>query len=713
MKMHFHKKGVGLNRTMRLALMSTCCAITMPGLALAQTGNETVETNDIIVTAERAVAATKTDTLLIETPQAISVITEQEFRDRTAVDLQDIFRYTAGVASNNSVDSRGDFVRARGFDAAQYLDGLKRMPDFIYGARLEPFTLERAEVLRGPSSVLYGAGGPGGVLNGASKTPKFEFGGEIGVGGGTDDRLQGQIDVTGPLSEDVAVRFVGLLRDGKTQWGTPDDRILINPSIKWQPTADTEVTLIGLYQEDMQGSLGYVPLYKSLLASSEAERIKFNFYQGEPGFNGMDTKYTSVSMQLSHRFNDAIAFRSATRYSHMDTNYQEVYSNYTANPWADAQETMLKREFYVNYEKSKVVNTDNNITVDFDTGPISHKILVGVDYTWFKQNKDEGFSFDNIIFPPALPFGSPPPINIYNPQYGAPFDFGAFNFLDYKSTQLGYYIQDQMSYADRVHVVLGLRRDKATSTRNGVKELSQTAWSFRGGIIAEAGYGFSPYFNYAESFLPVPGGDFFGNPFQPRVARQYEGGLKWEPMRGALLSFAYYDIEESNYISQDPGNIQNFIQGGSVGSKGYEIEAVIRKPNDYDFTASYSFIDATVLTSSNFLSAGDRLSSQPRHVASVWGSKTFVMADDWSLRAGIGARYIGNKIDSSQSFLTPSVTLVDAMVSATKGAWVVSVNSSNIFNKRYYDLCSVLAPTHGLCTAAKDRTMVATITRKF
>lgn len=705
--MRITKDGPGI----RLALLSACSLMAWSSAAMAQDAAETPA--DIIVTAGRATAATKTDTPLTEVPQSISVITAQELQDRTVVDFQDVYRYSAGVAAANSVDSRGDFVKTRGFDAAQYLDGLKRMPDFIYGARLEPFTLERAEVLRGPSSVLYGAGGPGGVLNAVSKIPQFKFGGQVGIFGGTDDRIQGQADITGPLSESIAARLVGVFRDGKTQWGTPDDRLLINPSIRFQPGPDTDITLIGLYQKDKQGSLGYSPLYKSLLADNDAERVKFNFYQGVPGFNGMDTEYASAALILSHKFTENLAFRTVSRYSDMDTDYQEVYNNYTAFPWADAAETLLKREFYVNYEKSKIFNTDNNLAFDFGTGPIEHKLLVGVDYTWFKQRKDEGFSYDNIIFPPALPFGSPPPINIYNPQPTPAFAYGAFNFLDYKSTQLGVYVQDQMSYADRVHIVLGLRRDRATSERNGVSEKAKVAWSFRGGIVVEVIDGVSPYFSYAESFLPVPGGDFYGNPYSPQLARQYEGGVKWQPFSGALISAAYFDIVESNYVSPDPANIQNFIQGGSIGSKGFEVEAVIRVPQNYEFTASYSYIDAKAVESSTTLAAGDRVPGQPRHLASLWGSKTFTVDDDWTLRAGAGVRYIGNRVDSSQTLLTPSVTLFDAMLSVSKGPWVFSLNSSNLFDKRYYDLCSVNAPNSGNCIAAKDRTILAGITRKF
>lgn len=718
------ERGLG-NRTFKAVVMSMTCALAFQSFASAQDAGEAEETqpdegeralDTVYVSGARAMAATKTMTPITEVPQSISVVTGDEIADRTAVDLQDIFRYSAGVAPSQSVDSRGDFINARGFDAAQYLDGLKRMPDFIYGARLENYTLERAEVLRGPSSVLYGAGGPGGVLNGVSKTPQFDFAGEAGISVGTDNRMQFQGDVTGALTDQLAGRLVVLARDGETQWGTPDDRILINPSLTWVPGPNTEITLIGLYQDDQNGSLGYVPLSKSLLAGSEAEKVDFNFYQGEPGFNGMDTTFASGSLLVSHKFMPNLTFRSSSRYADMDTDYKEVYGDFSdgVTPFADAEETLLQREFYVNLEKSEVINTDNNLLWEVETGPFEHSILVGVDYTSFDQSKDEGFSCDGFEgFFGCFAGGSPPPINIYNPQYGADFDYGYTNFLEYSSTQLGFYAQDQITYNDWLHVLLGLRHDTATSERNGVDEIDQDNVSFRGGIIADVTENLSPYFSYAESFLPVPGGDFFGNPFEPRTARQYEVGAKWEPRSGALFTVALFDIEESNFVSQDPNNIQNFLQGGVVGSQGVELEAVIRMPQDFDFMASYSYTEAEVLEASQSLAEGDRIASIPEHLASVWTTKTFNLDNGWTLKAGGGVRYVGDNIDASQTFLTPSVTLVDAVVSADYGKWRLSLNASNLFNEEYYANCAISSAPYGYCVAGKDRTLIASVMRKF
>ena len=189
--------------------------------------------------------------------------------------------------------------------------------------------------------------------------------------------------------------------------------------------------------------------------------------------------------------------------------------------------------------------------------------------------------------------------------------------------------------------------------------------------------------------------------------------MKWEPAKGALLSLAYFDIEETNGLSQDPANVQNFLQGGTVGSKGVEFEATWRLPGNFELMASVSRIDAKVLVSSTTLTAGNRISNQPRDMASLWAAKSVALGNGWSLRGGAGLRHIGNRIDDSQTLLSPAVTLVDAMFSATTNNWVFSLTASNLFNKQYYAGCSVLAPTHGTCVAAKDRTAQAALTYKF
>ena len=349
---------------------------------------------------------------------------------------------------------------------------------------------------------------------------------------------------------------------------------------------------------------------------------------------------------------------------------------------------------------------------DFTTGPVTHKLLFGVDYTEFKQDRQEGFSCPGFTLPPCFS-SSPPPLDIYNPVYGQPFDFGFTNAFETRSTQLGIYLQDQMKWGERVSFVLGARRDEASSEATLSPKDTTDATTFKAGIIAEVFEGFSPYLSYSESFTPVFGGDFFGNPFQPQEGRQYEGGIKWQPNPNSLITAAYFDIEESNQLTQDPTNIQNFVQTGAIGSKGYEIEATMNLPHDFGFTASYSHMTAEVLDGTLLHPAGDRVEDLPDDLASLWIYKSFVMSGDAAWRIAAGARYVGDMIDFYQAVLTPSVTLYDAMVEFSNGDWRFAVNANNLTDEVYYASCSAYNFPDGTCNPGQTRTIVGSISKRF
>lgn len=683
---------------LRLALMSACCTGAMSGAAMAQ--DAASEVDEVIVTAERATAGTKTDKALTEIPQSVSVITAEQFNDRAAVNFQDIFRYSAGVSTEqNGVDTRGDFFATRGFPVEQYLDGLNRMPSFVYGARLDIFTVERAEVLRGPSAVLYGGGGAGGLLNAISKRPQDEFGGEIAVVVGTDERKEVQFDVTGGLTDTLSARFVGVAREGHLQHESQDDnRLLANPSITWKPTDRTEITVIGLYQKDDLGSQTYLPISKTVGAVDASLEIPFDFFLGEPDFNHTDTEYLSGSVLLTHKFADNIVFNSRSRYFSQDLDYAEVYGLdfYVDGP---ARE-MPARAWYKLVADYSGFNSDNNLLVKFDTGPLRHEVLGGVDYTEFEEDKVEGFDLA-------------PSINLYNPVYGQPFPTSTPFARLTESSQLGFYIQDQIRAWDRVSLVLGARHDKVESDVGGVSLPENEQWSYRAGIIADLTDQISSYASYSESFLPVFGASFEGVPFVPRTGRQIEVGVKVKPVRNAWITAAYFDIEEDNYVVSDPDNIQNFLQTGKVGSKGVELEGAWRVPENFELTASYSYIEAEILSDTTGRT-GARLENLPEHQASVWGVKSFDLTNDVSARVGMGVRYNGDKIDYWQNYFIDPTTLADAMVEFDYGPWNLSVNASNIFDTHVYTNCNYAPGAEdGYCYLGKGRTILASLRRRF
>lgn len=232
-------------------------ALTAP-LAVAAETPDARTLDRVSVVADRASTATKTDTALTATPQAISVVTQQLFTDRGAHNLQEVLRYSAGVTADAwGLDTRNDATSVRGLDPVQYVDGLRRSYGFSPLARPEIYGLERVEVLRGPSSVLYGAGATGDIINAISKRPTFGAArGELAVQLGSFDRRQLQGDVGGALNADgsVAGRLVGLVRTSNMQTDTlKDDRVYLAPSISWRGERST-LTLLASYQHDKTGS---------------------------------------------------------------------------------------------------------------------------------------------------------------------------------------------------------------------------------------------------------------------------------------------------------------------------------------------------------------------------------------------------------------------------------------------------------------------------
>jgi iron complex outermembrane receptor protein len=671
------------------------------------------ELEEIVVLADRVQGATKTDTLLIEIPQSISVVTSEQIAERGAQSYQEVFRYSGVDTERQGLEVRGDFFSLRGFALKQYVDGLNTTPDFIYGSRQEVFTLERVEVLRGPSAVMYGAGSSGGLVNAVSKRPKFEPGGEIGLQAGNFDLMAVQADITGPLGEQFAGRIVGMIKDGELiSEGQANDKDVLLPSITWRPGDRTEVTLIGLYQKEDLGTHTYLPTEKTLNAGGDDPPVKHDLFIGEPGFNHMDAEQYGVTLLFTHRFNDMVAFSTSNRYLDSDVDYAEVWGCCT---YADPERTLLNREFYVLVGDYKVTNSDTNVQLDFDTGPLKHKVLVGLDYTKFEHSREEGFSCGTFTGPPCWAGGAPPPIDVYDPVYGAPFTYGFTGGYRTESNQLGLYLQDQMKVGEKVSIVLGARRDESDNQRfshpkydsPGSPKEKTDAETYKAGIIGEVFEGFSPYANYSESFTPLFGTDFYGNHYDPQESRQYEGGFKWQPNKSSLVSGAYFDIEETGFLSQDPDNIQNFLQGGAIGVKGWELEAIVNLDNGFGITANYTDMDAEVLKGTTNAPAGSRVPNLPETIASAWLNKTFVVNDDLAWRIGAGVRYNGDE-DDGFGLITPSVTLYDAMGEVSYKDWNVQLNVNNIADKEYFSSCG-----SAICAPALPRVIFGTVTKKF
>ncbi len=659
---------------------------------------------EVIVTGERATTATKTDTPLIRTPQAISVIDQSQFNDRGALTVQETLRYTAGATAEPfGLDTRGDAPVLRGFNSAQYQNGLNKILGFNLIPRTEVYTLERVEVLRGPSSMLYGQGSTGGVVNATSKTPTFERGGEIVGQIGSFDRYQAMLDYQSPLNEQgtVAARLVAVGRDAGLQTEqVEDDRIVIAPSIRWRPDADTTLTLLGLYQDDHTASSQQFLPYVATLQDT-FPRLPVDRFLGEPDYDRLDTDQIGLTILANRRLGDTFDVNANVRYVEASTEFREifpdVYSNAT-NPFIDDANQVLNRSAYAIDSESEILTADINGTARFTTGPISHVVLTGIDILDFHSTTSSGF-------------GAVSPINAYNPVYDQPFTAPElFDLPDLDQTQIGLYFQDQMRLGD-LTVVTGVRRDRAEQQTAGSNEQVDEATSVRVGAIYAVGRGVSPFISYSESFLPLAGQDVFGEAFRPQEGEQLEVGVKWQPFAGALLTVAAYDLTETNRLTNDPENVLNTVQTGEISGQGIEVEASWSRPRDWAVTLAASHAETIIENSSAAFEEGRQASDTPRTLASAWAVKTLALGNGMDLRLGGGVRYVGESrsIGAATELRTPSYTLADALVAVDWKDWSFNVNATNLFDKHYFAPCRFF----GDCFTGQGRNILASVGYRF
>lgn len=660
--------------------------------------------------ATRSATGTKTDTPLNEVPQSISVITRDEVEARGAQSIGDTLSYTAGVIGNsNGLDPRRDFVSIRGFSATElfYRDGL-RLTAFNNQGRTvsEPYGLERIEVLRGPSSVLYGQGGPGGIVNLVSKKPTDIPQGEVRVSTGSNDLNQIATDVSGYLDDQGALkyRFVGLLRDANAEIDyTKNDRTYLAPSLSWTPNDRTSLTLLAEYKElDTVGSYYALPQAGTLDSNPNGEIPRSRFI-GEPGTDNFEQTYFSVASLFEHKFNDTVTVRQNTRYREAETDITNIYVGQLMDDLRTVPRYGLRRD-----ENVDAITTDNQLQFDINTQGVDHKILVGVD--WQKANND--FTVD-------LPQGLTP-LDVFNPVYGtSSLTWTTQGSASQELEQTGLYLQDQIKIDDRWALTLAGRHDWSSQTdrnrlTNTENKASDKEFTYRAGLAYTADNGLTPYIGYSTSFLPVVGQGADGATFEPETAQQYETGIKYLSNDGNLsITGSIFDLTRQNVTTSDLNNPGFNQQTGEWRSRGLELEGRASLPVGLDLVASYTYLDLEV-TESNTDNLGKRPTGQPENMANLWANYHFNSGTLNGLGLGAGVRYIGSSFyDSANENSLPSTTLFDASMSydfssidASFEGWRAQVNANNVTDKEYVSDCGYFGNS---CKYGVGRSVIGSI----
>lgn len=723
--------------------LSVSLALSLPFAASAQavapepveSGVDVAATLDTVqVNAYRTTThtqgATKTDTPISETPQSVSVIAREELDARGVQNLNEAMRYVAGVAlESTGTDNRVDDFRIRGYDAGSWsnnvtLDGMRAPQGSQWNRTMfDSWNLERVEVLKGPSAVMYGQVAPGGMVNQVSKTPTPGQEQILRLGLDAHGQYSAAFDLgTGTDDDTHLLRLVGLYRDGDTQIDhTGQQHWFLAPSYTWQMGEGTRLTLLGLYQRDDGGSTYQFLPMDGTLRPTPYGRMKNSTFIGEPGWNTYDRTVWTAGWLFEHAFNADWTLSQSARRTHVDSLYHTVVTSGALN--ADGRTQNRRATWGEGVSDGDTIDT--RVQGHFDTGALSHTVLVGVD--WQKADWDGGRGA----------MTNPAPIDIFNPVYTGYVPVTRTVALSRGiNEQIGVYLQDQVALG-AWRFLLGGRYDwadddTATATYTVATgattpwartHLKSEAFTGRAGVLYTTGR-WSPYVSFAESFQPSTTDVNLSHtltPFDPITGKQWETGIKFEPTDvDGMVTLAAYDLRQQNILTDDPdpthvtcgatGTSRCQVQSGEGRVRGVELEGRITPFSGFSVIGAATWMDSEV-TRGTAAVQGRQLVMVPDYTASIWGDYTFQGGALAGLGIAAGVRYNGESYgDSANAFLIPSYTLFDAALRYDLGAIgagnaQLALNVSNLADKTYVSTCSGVSS----CFYGTGRTVTATL----
>jgi len=611
------------------------------------------------------------------------VVTEDQLTTRNVQTVNQAIRYTGGVDVNTyGQETRYDWINIRGFDQSTY--GLyrdnSRWQSGQVSGQIDPYMLQEVDIVKGPSSVLYGQNEPGGLVNLVTKRPPARPLSELVVNYGSFNRKQAQADFGGPLDANGVWRYriTGLWRKSDTQVDfVPDDRWFIAPALTWQPSDKTTLTILTDYQHDNTGWSQFLPSQGTFKSNPNGE-VPTNRFVGEPNYDYFHRNQWSAGTLFQHQLSSHWSLRNTLRYSSIKYDGKDVFGG-----GLQSDLRTLNRFGFGNSLDYHLFTMDTNAYGRYTVGRVEHAILFGVDYSDSRSKTVSGFAFA-------------PPLDIFHPVYGAsvPALFTYYNTTQPESL-VGVYLQDHMKFGTRWVATAAVRHDTADITTKdaiGGTTVKQKPSDVTGrlGLTYLTDSGFAPYISYSTSFLPVTGVNFYGKDFKPTKGKQIEGGLKFQPQGSdSFVTASLYQITETNVQVPDPSNPLNTLQQGEIRSRGVELQAVGSLYDGLSYTASYSYLDQKVTKTTDPTALDKRPPLAPNSLASIYGDYVLRHGPLTGLGFGLGVRYVGSRAgDSANTITIPSYTLFDASLRYLWRNTEFQLSATNLTNKTYVAVCT-------------------------
>ncbi len=533
-----------------------------------------------------------------EVPQSLGLVTAAELEDRDPVQIEDALAYVPGVvASPWGVDDRYDQFVVRGFDLGTsgiYRDGLVNKALNFTGFKVDPFMVQRIDVLKGPASVLYGSNDAAGMINIITKRPVPEAFTEARLSYGSYNTAEIGLD-TGASNADGTLywRFTGLTREGANEMvNSQDDRDLAALGVTWAPTDATAITLLAHWQRDNLTANSFFPVAGEDYAAALGV-LPNSFTNAQHPWNKFETEQASIGWQAEHRFNDSLTLRQNFRYSWQTTDYNHLYFNGMILPdYTPSPDSMNFAAFTVD-EVARTAALDTSLEYRSSLGGAESILTFGIDLS--RREVSGTMGWDNSY-----------QVLVAGATYGfAVLDPGIYQDQTSTVTEKGIYVQEHLRFDNGVTVTAGLRRsavenvtdDHLSGTTATQKDTATTGMI---GTTWDLGNGFVPYVSYAESFTVNIGSTFAGAQFQPTTGNQLEVGLRYTP-DGSQLQFsaAVFDITKTNVLTSDASNPGFSVQTGEVRHRGLELEARGMVTDQLSLVAGYTYLDAKITKSND------------------------------------------------------------------------------------------------------------------
>lgn len=673
-------------------LLSLLVFSTLAPFAAAQEQAEDGTAQVLVSATGYRTTGTKSGLRPLESPMSYEVYGSELLEARQVDSVNEALRYVPGVTpESRPTVTIFDQYTIRGFESYRnYYDGLPLQYNGLWNLvpQVDAFATESVEVLKGPTSVLYGSAPPGGMVNQTAKQPRPKQETLLRARIGTKALRELALDSTGPLAQDVDYRLVALARerDGQ-QMTTKEERRLLAPSLTWRIGPSTRLNL-NLYYQDDPALIPSTPLPAlGTLRQAPYGLLDADAFAGDAGWSGMQRESTLAGWKFEHAFNDSVSFLQNFRYTKASGLQRNTYNN---GLLADSR--TLTRSAYFTDEKQHGWVADNQLALRLDTGAFTHRILAGIDYQRLRSRVGYGDTLGT----------DTPSIDLAAPNHRL-FDVAVLPFGFYterhaiRQSQLGFYLQDEVKLG-ALTVIGGLRRDRyrsedvnassyAGTPSDSTTAIAQRKTSGRLAAIYQLGKGLAPYLNYSTSFEPTSGVDSLtGEAFKPTTAKQVEAGVKYKTADGrTVLSAAWFDIRKQNLVVNTP-SFNQYTQNGEVRSRGAELSWTQALSDQLDFTLGLTKLDMEVtknpldpsLVGKTPVWVADRQ-------ASLW--LNYQPLDALDLSAGL--RHVGDsRMDAANTGIVPAYTVFDAAAMLRLNrTWRLGLTAANLGDKRYVGAC--------------------------